>query len=187
MPPSLADRRVELGVTGEKIPAEWEATIAACLAKEPQDRPQSAGEVLERLRIGEGGLRSAPAPNRAADNADRTDTAKRAASVAPAQSTVRNPKSAMAKLAIAGGLAGLALAGWYFLIHVPEQQRQVERARWEAQRAAMEAERQRAEAEALRLRQEQERSAASERVRLEAQQAQARQEAEARQRALREA
>lgn len=43
-------RRDELGVVGkEEIPALWEQTVAACLAKNAADRPQSAGEVLARL------------------------------------------------------------------------------------------------------------------------------------------
>jgi len=52
--PSVAARRVELGVTvagddDRGIPAVWEETIAACLAKQPEDRPQSAAEVWARL------------------------------------------------------------------------------------------------------------------------------------------
>ena len=51
-PLSLAERRAELGVEGEPIPPAWEETILACLAKEPQERPKSAGEVARRLGIG---------------------------------------------------------------------------------------------------------------------------------------
>jgi hypothetical protein len=52
VPPSLTDRRRALGIEGEPIPAEWEETIAACLAKEPQQRPQSMAEVGARLGLG---------------------------------------------------------------------------------------------------------------------------------------
>jgi formylglycine-generating enzyme required for sulfatase activity len=48
-PRSIAERRAELGVQGGPIPAEWEAVIAACLAKEPAARPSTTGEVAERL------------------------------------------------------------------------------------------------------------------------------------------
>lgn len=48
-PDSLVARRQQLGVTGEAIPPAWEETIAACLAKRPEDRPRTAGEVAARL------------------------------------------------------------------------------------------------------------------------------------------
>ncbi len=52
VPPSMTARRAALGVTGrETIPPQWEKTIAACLAKKAGDRPQSAGEVAERLEL----------------------------------------------------------------------------------------------------------------------------------------
>ena len=51
IPPSMSDRRAELGVTGEAIPTNWEETVAACLAKDPLQRPKSASEVNERLQI----------------------------------------------------------------------------------------------------------------------------------------
>lgn len=50
-PPPMAQRRQELGVGGKAaIPPAWESAVAACLAKEPGQRPQSAGELLMRLR-----------------------------------------------------------------------------------------------------------------------------------------
>lgn len=51
VPPSLKDRREELGVEGNPIPNEWEQTILACLEKDPAKRPQSAGEVAFRLGL----------------------------------------------------------------------------------------------------------------------------------------
>jgi serine/threonine protein kinase len=49
-PPSMTRRREELEVEGgEAIPDTWEAMVAACLAKEPGQRPASAKEVAARL------------------------------------------------------------------------------------------------------------------------------------------
>lgn len=50
--PPVTQRRVTLGIAGEPIPKRWEETIAACLAKDPALRPQSANEVAQRLRLG---------------------------------------------------------------------------------------------------------------------------------------
>jgi len=50
--PPINQRRVTLGIAGERIPRHWEETIAACLAKQPEQRPRSAAEVASRLRLG---------------------------------------------------------------------------------------------------------------------------------------
>ena len=50
-PLPMAERRVELGHNGKPIPAHWEQTVAACLAKRPEQRPQSVLEVAQRLRL----------------------------------------------------------------------------------------------------------------------------------------
>ncbi len=47
----MKERRGKLGINGAPIPEEWEATIAACLAKNPRERPASAGEVARRLGV----------------------------------------------------------------------------------------------------------------------------------------
>ncbi len=47
--PSMTQRRNELGIPGSATPLAWEQTIAACLAKEPSQRPQSATEGDEAL------------------------------------------------------------------------------------------------------------------------------------------
>jgi hypothetical protein len=56
--PSMTERRYELGISGDAIPLTWEQTIAACLAKEPSQRPQSAGEIAERLGLKEPAARA---------------------------------------------------------------------------------------------------------------------------------
>ena len=60
-PASLAAQRAELEVKGGPVPAVWEKTILACLAKEPQDRPRSAGEVAARLGLARGEAEEAKA------------------------------------------------------------------------------------------------------------------------------
>jgi ketosteroid isomerase-like protein len=50
VPPTMAKRRADLGVTSKAaIPQHWEEAVAACLAKDPAARPQSAAELEERL------------------------------------------------------------------------------------------------------------------------------------------
>ena len=50
--PPMWQRRIDLGIKApDTIPTEWEETIAACLAKNPKDRPQRAGELKARLLI----------------------------------------------------------------------------------------------------------------------------------------
>ena len=49
-PPPIAERRRDLEInSNQEIPEQWEQTIAACLAKDPTLRPQSASEVSNRL------------------------------------------------------------------------------------------------------------------------------------------
>ena len=50
--PFVADRRAELGIVGEAVPRHWEETIAACLAKDPADRPQTPVDLARRLALG---------------------------------------------------------------------------------------------------------------------------------------
>jgi serine/threonine protein kinase/Flp pilus assembly protein TadD len=88
--PSMTERRKELDIEPALVPAVWEETIAACLAKDPTRRPQSAAEVVQRLQL-------APAQTRAI-------------------MTVTG-KSSSKKVVLGAGVAAvifLALAGWYF-------------------------------------------------------------------------
>jgi serine/threonine protein kinase/Tfp pilus assembly protein PilF len=49
--PSVTERRKELDIEPAFVPPAWEQTVAACLAKDPPGRPQSAAEVAERLQL----------------------------------------------------------------------------------------------------------------------------------------
>jgi len=51
IPPSMRERRVELEIQGTFIPPEWEKTIAACLAKDPKERPESMAKVGQMLGL----------------------------------------------------------------------------------------------------------------------------------------
>src|SRR5438132_5885828 len=49
--PSMTERRKELDIEPASVPAIWEDTVAACLAKDPSRSPQSAVEVAQRLQL----------------------------------------------------------------------------------------------------------------------------------------
>jgi serine/threonine protein kinase/Flp pilus assembly protein TadD len=87
--PSMMERRKELDIEPALVPPVWEETIAACLAKDPSRRPQSAAEVAQRLQL------------------------------APAQTRIRMApgKSSNRKALLVAGIAALsilAVAGLYF-------------------------------------------------------------------------
>src|SRR5207253_454056 len=87
--PSMTERRKEFDIESALVPQVWEDAVAACLAKDPPRRPQSAAEVGQRLQL-------APAHTRAI-------------TTVPAKSSSR-------KVVLGAGVAALiflALAGWY--------------------------------------------------------------------------
>lgn len=51
MPESMAERRRSFGLPELPIPTTWEETIAACLAKDPLERPASGHEIVCRLGL----------------------------------------------------------------------------------------------------------------------------------------
>ncbi len=86
--PSMTERRKELDIEPALVSPVWEDAVAACLAKDPARRPQSAAEVAQRLHL------SAP---------------QKASTV-----SVQRPNK---KALLGGGLAALciiALSGLYF-------------------------------------------------------------------------
>jgi serine/threonine protein kinase len=108
-PASLRDRRESFGLKGSEIPDNWESAIASCLAKEPAERPHSAGEVAVRL-----GLCTA---------ADITLSSQRGigsangVTLAPSSTTVPPASSARSRRALLATPVVLILAGllwWIF-------------------------------------------------------------------------
>src|SRR5213593_2325204 len=60
--PSMTERRKELDIEPAFIPPVWEDAVAGCLAKDPSQRPQSAAEVAQRLRLAPAQTRTIAAP-----------------------------------------------------------------------------------------------------------------------------
>ncbi len=51
VPPPMAERLALFDLPDFPIPPEWEETVAACLAKKPEDRPRNVREIAERLGL----------------------------------------------------------------------------------------------------------------------------------------
>src|SRR5881628_61016 len=64
--PSMTERRKEFDIEPAFVPRLWEDTVAACLAKDPTQRPQSAAEVAERLQLPSGQARIGTSPGKTA-------------------------------------------------------------------------------------------------------------------------
>src|SRR5436190_12332220 len=62
IPPPMTERRKELDIEPAFVPPVWEDAVAACLAKEPSRRPQSAAEVAQRLQLAPAQTRTRAAP-----------------------------------------------------------------------------------------------------------------------------
>src|SRR6266496_3264436 len=58
--PSMTERRKELDIEPTLVPQVWEDAIAACLAKDPSRRPQSAAEIAQRLQLSSPQTRAVP-------------------------------------------------------------------------------------------------------------------------------
>jgi serine/threonine protein kinase len=113
IPPSMTERRAELGIEGEAIPKNWEETVAACLAKDPVQRPQSATDVEKRLQ-------NAPTPSSIAAKSIAKSAGN---SIAKPQQAVRTPPRPKPWLAIAGITFFLAFAisiAFFAFHHKPE-------------------------------------------------------------------
>lgn len=113
-PASLTAKREELGVAGNnRIPGQWEQTIAACLAKDPAARPRTALEVRDRLR-------AAPRPSPTTPPLSMTPPVPRTPTL-PATVTIDEPSRSPKPppyltnpMLIVGAVAVLAVLGGFF-------------------------------------------------------------------------
>jgi serine/threonine protein kinase len=64
--PSMTERRKEFNMEPAFVPQDWERAVAACLAKDPSRRPQSAAEVAQRLQLPSGPTRTRTTPGKIA-------------------------------------------------------------------------------------------------------------------------
>src|SRR5438046_4002397 len=61
--PFMTERRKELDIEPALVPQVWEDAVAACLAKDPSQRPQSAAEFAQRLQLAPAQARPMRAPS----------------------------------------------------------------------------------------------------------------------------
>jgi len=116
IPRKMSERREELGISGQEIPSEWEETIAACLEKAPEQRPQTMLDVAERLGVPVGTRQT----RSSTDTAKKTTTENKATknSAKPAFKPPEVPKPPRkpfpTKLVAmgAGGVVAVGLLGW---------------------------------------------------------------------------
>lgn len=106
--PSMAERRKELKLSGQPLPAVWEEVVAECLAKDGNKRPQSAKAIYQRLS---GHSQDKPKVAEPAND-------KQAVPVTPPKTS---GKSALWP-ALAAVLILAALGAWYFLKPAPSRQ-----------------------------------------------------------------
>src|SRR5437899_7977149 len=90
--PSMTERRKEFEIEAEPIPALWEEWVAACLAKDPDHRPQSVTEIARQLQM--------PSPE--------------ARPPAMRSFFLRSKKRVLALGLVSLCLLSLAIGGWYF-------------------------------------------------------------------------
>jgi serine/threonine protein kinase/Tfp pilus assembly protein PilF len=65
--PSMTERRKEFNIEPALVPQVWEDAVAACLAKDPSQRPQSAADVAQRLELAPGQTRTRSVPGKSSN------------------------------------------------------------------------------------------------------------------------
>jgi serine/threonine protein kinase len=127
IPPTMAARRKDLEIEGEMMDETWEKVIAACLAKDPERRPQSFVEIAQRLEIASPKTvraeRALQPPTTATASVPAPPAAPSTATMPPIPKPA-GPSSAKIALIIGGAAALLlfflgAIGIWYFVFHKP--------------------------------------------------------------------
>jgi hypothetical protein len=127
VPARMGERTAEFGPE-RAVPAEWEATIAACLAKDPAERPKTAREVAQRLGV-LGAVTAAPFAETKPAAVPPPPVAPPPAAAAPVAAPKPAPVPArpLPKGLVWGAVAAIVLlaagAGWYFGLHVPAREK----------------------------------------------------------------
>ncbi|OQB92798.1 MAG: Serine/threonine-protein kinase PknB [Verrucomicrobia bacterium ADurb.Bin122] len=131
VPPSMAERREELEVkSADPIPLEWEQTIAACLAKEAAERPQSASEVWGRLNGDAGMVNREIGRKKAEAVVSRVPVAPHGKALVHAAPAARaGSRKLWAGWLATGALMVAGVAWLYFGVQVPQERREAELAR----------------------------------------------------------
>jgi uncharacterized delta-60 repeat protein len=120
-PARMTRRLKELGVQCDPVPPVWEVTVAACLAKNPADRPQSVEEVWQLLERKELPADTAAQSDEPAHTAEPSGTPENITGVPPLlqQPSVSQTSSKIIALAFGGAvalflIAALAVAAVWF-------------------------------------------------------------------------
>ncbi len=121
-PAPLAARRKELNIgNDDAVPDDWEQTIAACLAKDPSRRPQSAVELAACLGLGPRPIESSPAIGTATAPPSAAEWSSPIVAATP-EPIVLTPipvaprRWLPVRQLVAWGLAALALLGFVTLV-----------------------------------------------------------------------
>ncbi len=124
--PRLSERLAELGVADASVDPAWEATIAACLAKDPAERPQSVSQVAERLGLLATSTRTVkPESNPEPKPVATPEAVPTRSEPAPVRESSVKPKKPFPVLGLAAILAAPLLFAliWDLSVNAPERRR----------------------------------------------------------------
>ncbi|MEN3369297.1 MAG: eukaryotic-like serine/threonine-protein kinase [Verrucomicrobiota bacterium] len=125
-PALMRHRRESFGITAGEIPENWEKTVANCLAKEPAERPHSAGEVAVQLGLCAAADITMPAKNQPMPAAAESSTGLPLPVPAlPPDSAPPHRRLFSRRHLIATGAAAVVLlvggVVWYYSQYLPRQ------------------------------------------------------------------